>query len=169
MTDQESTPAEGDTPEATTESEVKVKETKTFDEGYVKQLRAEAAANRKKAQEVTERLEALEERDKTEAEKAAAKAAREAQRAEAAEAKLTRYEVATEKGLPADTLDLLTGNTREELEARADRILELVKSRTESQKEPDFDGGAREPAPEPQTPEEAHNRLFLEALGRQLT
>ena len=168
---QEDTPATGETPEAQSDAEQakqyegKSPPAKTFDADYVKTLRAENASYRKKAQEVSERLEALEERDKTEAEKAAAKAAKEAQRAEAAEAKLTRYEVAAEKGLPADTLDLLSGNTREELEAKADRILELVKSRTESQKEPDFDGGAREPAPDPQTPEEAHNDVFLKALG----
>jgi hypothetical protein len=158
----ENTPAEGEKPEATVETEVK--QTKSFDEDYVKTLRAENAAHRKKAQEAIERLEALEERDKTEAEKAAAKATKEAQRAEAAEAKLTRYEVAAEKGLPSDTLDLLSGSTREELEAKADRILELVKSRTESEKEPDFDGGAREPAPDPLPPEQQHNVDIAAAL-----
>jgi hypothetical protein len=161
----ENTPAEGEKPAGTANpAEAEVKVTKSFDEDYVKTLRAENAAHRKKAQEAIERLEALEERDKTEAEKAAAKATKEAQRAEAAEAKLTRYEVAAEKGLPSDTLDLLSGTTREELEAKADRILELVKNRTESEREPDFDGGAREPAPEPLPPEQQHNVDIAAAL-----
>ena len=161
---QEDAPATGETPAAETESEVKVKETKTFDEGYVKQLRAENARYRTEAQEVKKRLEELEERDASEVEKAQKKATKLEQEAAEAKSKLTRYEVAAEKGLPADTLDLLSGNTREELEAKADRILELVKSRTESQREPNFDGGAREPAPEPMTAEEKHNKFFLEQV-----
>lgn len=164
MAQEAEAPAEGETPEATT-VETEVKETKKFDESYVKELRAENAATRKKAQEAFARLEELELRDKTEAEKAAAKATKEQQRADAAEARLARYEVATDKKVPAEAVEFLQGNTREELEASADKLLELVKSGTTSNDSPNFDGGPREPAPEPLSPEEAHNKTFLEALG----
>lgn len=159
MSDQESTPAEGSTPEATPEPKP---ESKTFDEAYVKELRAEAAKWRTQAKQSSEEAEELKERDKSELEKALSKAAK-AEKAKAeAEVALTRYQVAAEKNVPADALDLLTGDSREELEAKADKLLELTKARTP---EPDFDGGAREPAPDPKTPEEAHNDTFLEALG----
>ena len=159
MSEQDSTPAEGQTPEATPEAKP---ESKTFDEAYVKELRAEAAKWRTQAKQSSEEAEELKERDKSELEKALSKVAK-AEKAKAeAEVALTRYQVAAEKNVPADALDLLTGDSREELEAKADKLLELTKARTP---EPDFDGGAREPAPEPKTPEEAHNDTFLEALG----
>ena len=160
----------GQEPEAPTNAEAEVTvttpavEPKTFDEDYVKSLRSENARYRTEAQEVKRRLEELEERDASEVEKAQRKATKLEQEAAEARTKLTRYEVATEKGLPADTLDLLNGSTREELEAKADRILELVKSRNESQIAPDFDGGAREPAAETLAPEEQHNRDIVAAL-----
>jgi hypothetical protein len=56
---------------------------------------------------------------------------------------------------------LLKGTTREELEASADKILSLVKKPDTSDTKPDFDGGAREPAPDPETPEQAHNKEVL--------
>lgn len=69
-----------------------------------------------------DKLAEIEEANKTEAEKLA-------QRAEAAEAKLAdaeravlRSEVAAEKNVPAS---LLTGSTKEELEASADALLEF--------------------------------------------
>ena len=166
---QEDTPAEApeaDAPKGTKENPATVsQEPKTFDADYVKTLRSESAANRKKAQEAIARIEELEARDQSELEKAQTKAAKLEQAKVEAEAKLLRYEVAAEKDVPAEALDFLTGNTREELEAKADKLLELVKSRNENTPEPDFDGGAREPAPENLTPEEEHNRLFLQAMG----
>ena len=165
---QEDTPAEAqeaDAPKGTKENPATVsQEPKTFDADYVKSLRSESAANRKKAQEAIARIEELEARDQSELEKAQTKAAKLEQAKVEAEAKLLRYEVAAEKDVPAEALDFLTGNTREELEAKADKLLELVKSRNNTP-EPDFDGGAREPAEENLTPEEEHNRLFLQAMG----
>jgi transcriptional regulator len=111
------------------------------------------------------RLDELEQANASEIEKAQAKATKAEQAKAEAEAKLTRYEVAAEKQIPAEAMDLLTGSTREELEAKADKLLELVKSRTDSNEEPDFDGGAREPAPDPKTPEAAHNESVLALLG----
>lgn len=40
--------------------------------------------------------------------------------------KLLKYEVASQKGIPADALDLLVGSTREELESAADKLLSLI-------------------------------------------
>jgi hypothetical protein len=49
-------------------------------------------------------------------------------KAEASEAstKLLKFEVATQKGIPAEALDLLNGSTREELERAADKLLSLI-------------------------------------------
>lgn len=154
-------PAEAPEAEATPES----KPSKTFDADYVKTLRSESASYRKKAQELEQRLSELEERDQSELQKAQGKAAKAEQAKADAEARLIRYEVATEKQIPADALDLLTGTTREELEAKADKLLELTQNRNEPTPDPDFDGGARGPAPDPKTPEEQANDTFLGLLG----
>lgn len=111
------------------------------------------------------RLDELEAANATEVEKANKKVTTEKERADAAEAKLLRFEVAAEKEVPADYLDLLVGNTRDELEAKAEKIVQLVKSRNESNDPPDFNGGAREPAPDTQTPDQAHNALILGLAG----
>lgn len=157
----EGTPAEGqepDAPPANEGPEPKGDKPETFSREYVESLRAEAAKHRTRAQE-------LEDANKSDLEKAQTKAQRAEQAKADAEAKLLRYEIAAEKEVPADALDFLTGNTREELEAKADRLLELVKSRNDQKQEPSFDGGAREPAEENLSPEEEHNRLFLAAMG----
>jgi hypothetical protein len=160
---QEDAPVEAPEAEAPA-SEVNRDAVKTFDADYVKTLRNESASYRKKAQELEQRLSELEERDQSELQKAQGKAAKAEQAKADAEAKLIRYEVAAEKQVPADALDLLTGTTREELEAKADKLLELTKNR-EPEPDPDFDGGAREPAPDPKTPEESHNDSILKVLG----
>jgi hypothetical protein len=55
---------------------------------------------------------------------------------------------------------LLTATTREDLEAQADLILENAKPAT-----PEFDGGARETAPTPKSPEQDHNDLAVQLFG----
>lgn len=52
--------------------------------------------------------------------------------AESARATLIRYEVASEKGIPADALRLLTGSTREELEESADVLLALIATQSKT-------------------------------------
>lgn len=49
-------------------------------------------------------------------------------KAEASEAstKLLKFEVASQKGIPAEALELLNGSTREELERAADKLLSLI-------------------------------------------
>jgi hypothetical protein len=117
-------------------------EPKVFDEDYVKKLRAEAAGNRTKANELEQRLKEFEDRDKSETEKAADRATKAEQEAAAAKTQLLRYEVAKDKGLDAKYAELLTGSTKEEMDSVADRLLELATPAT-----PSFDGGARQPAP----------------------
>jgi len=48
------------------------------------------------------------------------------QDADAAKLQLTRYEIASEKGVPKNAIKLLSGTTREELELAADELLELI-------------------------------------------
>lgn len=43
-----------------------------------------------------------------------------------ASAKLLKLEVAAQKGVPTEALDLLPGSSREELEAAADKLLSLI-------------------------------------------
>lgn len=74
------------------------------------------------------RVQEFEDRDKTELERAQAAAEAAARERDEATAALLRYEIAAEKGVPNDALALLTGSTREELEAKADSILALVKT-----------------------------------------
>jgi hypothetical protein len=153
---------EGQEPTPATEPNEPQAGGKTFDEAYVKQLRAEAAQHRKDAQEAKQRAEELEARDQSEVEKLTTKVTKAERERDDAKAALLRYEVATEKQVPADAMDLLVGSTREELEAKADRLLELVK-RPEAT--PEFDGGTREPAPEPKTPDQEHNELAAALFG----
>ena len=152
------------TPEAKEGEKPQGDEPKTFDADYVKTLRSEAASNRKRAQDAEARIEELSEQDKSELEKLTGKLSKAESKAQEAEGRLLRFQVAAEKQVPADALDLLTGSTREELEARADKILNLVKS-PNTEQTPDFDGGARETAPEPKSASEAHNDLAMQLLG----
>lgn len=156
-------PAEGQEPEATPTSEGQEPKAESKPTGFdalpaetqaeIKKLRAEAAQYRTKAQE-------LEDAQKSEIDKALTKAQRAESAKAEAEAKLLRYEVAQEKEVPAKLVPLLTATTREELEAQASLILENAKPAT-----PEFDGGAREPAPEPKAPDAAHNELAAALLG----
>jgi hypothetical protein len=105
-------------------------------------------------------LDEIKEANASEIEKAQIKTTKAEQRAAEAEAKLLRFDVAQEKEVPAKLVPLLTGKTREELEAQASLILENAKPAT-----PDFDGGPRDPAGPAQTPEEEHNEFFLRLMG----
>jgi hypothetical protein len=64
-------------------------------------------------------------------------------RTEASEAtvKLLRYEVATQKGVPSDAIDLLTGSSREELESSADKLLSLIANQSKTPIKPDINQG----------------------------
>lgn len=57
-----------------------------------------------------------------------------------------RLRVALQKKVPAELIDRLRGDTKEDLEADADQLLDLVKSPAPG---PGLDGGSRDPAPPP--------------------
>lgn len=160
MADEAAVEGQEPAPPAADDAATTPTDSKTFDEVYVKQLRAEAASSRKARQDLEAKIAEFEERDKSETEKLAGKIAKAEQRAAEAESKLLRYEVAQEKNVPAKLVPLLTGSTREVLEAQAALILENAKPA-----EPDFDGGPREPAGPAKTPEEEHNDFFLKLMG----
>lgn len=96
-------------------------------------LKAEREAARKAKRELEAALAKVkeyEDRDKTEQEKLAEENAR----LKAFEGENLRLRVAAEKDLPAGLIDRLHGDNREELEADADKLLELfaAKARTTS-------------------------------------
>lgn len=164
-------PAEGEKPAAEAPKDAADKpapestdQPKSFDAEYVSSIRSEAANWRVKAQQAAEKLEEYEEQNKSELERAQSKASKAEAKAQEAEGRLLRFQVAAEKQVPKELIQRLQGTTREELEADADELLSLVKSRTDNEKAPDFDGGAREPAPE-LDPEKGFNTTALEVLG----
>ena len=125
-------------------------------------------AERKAAKDAKRRAEAAEakvreyeEANASELEKAQAKVAKAEQAKAEAEARLTRFEVASEKEVPPKLVPLLTATSREELEAQADLIIENAKT----EPDPEFDGGARDPAPDPESPETAHDKLVTQLIG----
>ena len=144
--------------------EADAQESRQFDEAYVKKLRSEAAKYRTEAQEVKTKLQEYEDAQKSELEKAQDKLAKTEEAKAQAEATLLRYEVATSKGVPSQLMELLTGSSQEELERQADLILENAKPAEAPQAT--FEGGPREPAPEPKTPNQAHNELIVGLLGK---
>ena len=107
-----------------------------------------------------ERLDEIEAANASELEKAQKAAAKAQGEAADAATKLLRFEVAQEKEVPAKLVPLLTAASKEELEVQADLILENAKPAQAS-----FDGGTREPSPDPKTPERAHSEALLGLLG----
>lgn len=99
---------------------------KTFDEGYVKKLREEAASHRTRAAEAAARVKELEDAGKSESERNAERAAEAERKAAAAERRLLQIEVATKKKVPLDMADRLVGDNKEDLEKDADKFLKAV-------------------------------------------
>lgn len=95
------------------------------DHPLVKTLDAQKATI-KELKAKAKRLDDLEEAQKTESQRLTERADTEFARAEAAEAELVRYKVATEKGIPVNAMKFLVGTTREEIEASAKDVLELI-------------------------------------------
>lgn len=87
-----------------------------------------------------------EQNQKSDQEKLAERLATAEALASEASTKLTRYEVASQKGIPAEALDLLHGSTREELEVAADKLLSLIADQSKP-KSPIPDANQGKPAP----------------------
>lgn len=150
----------GQTPDAAGSAEPQ-----TFDAAYVKSLRAEAAKSRKAKEAAEAALQERTDRDKTEAQRLADKAAENERKAAEAESKALRYEVAATRSLDLSAADFLSGQTREEIEASADKLAALLADKAKP-RGAGFDGGARKTPDATKTPEQAHNDLLLAALGR---
>jgi hypothetical protein len=82
----------------------------------------EAAAFKEQADKWRE----YEENQKSDHEKLAEELARTKAEADKASAELLRLKIASEKGITGEALDLLTGTTQEELEAKAEKLLSLI-------------------------------------------
>lgn len=117
----------------------------------------------KEAEKYRLELKKYEDRDKTDAEKLEERATSAEARATTAEGKLLRLEVASSKGLPAELVARMQGNSREELEADAEELLTLVKPVKPSG---GFDGGVRgsTEATTTKTPGEAHNDFLTQVV-----
>lgn len=89
--------------------------------------REAAKEARQRAEELATKVKEFEDRDKSEQEKLEERASTAEERAAKAEVKLLRFDVAVAKDLPLELADRLQGDTREQLEEDAGRLLELVK------------------------------------------
>ncbi len=158
---EETAPAKSPAPEAatadsTTFTQAQVNDLIAREKGKIQSKYGDYADIKAKAA----KLEEIENANASELEKAQKKAAEAERIANESTAKLLRFEVANDLEVPAKLVPLLTATDREGLEAQANLILENAKTAT-----PNFDGGARKPAEEELSPEEAHNKLFLKAVG----
>lgn len=93
----------------------------------------------KRARDLEARLKEFEDRDKTEAEKLAERAQKAESDAAEARTKLLRFEVAAAKKVPAELAEFLVGDTKAELEAKADALLAHLKPAEAT----NFDNGVR--------------------------
>lgn len=95
-------------------------------EGGKKALEAERAARAKAEADLKAYKQEIEDSKKTAEQKAADDLAAATATASAEAAKALRYEVAAEKGLDLALAARLTGSTREDLEADADKLMALI-------------------------------------------
>jgi Skp family chaperone for outer membrane proteins len=133
---------------------------------YIRRLRQEAAQYRNELKDVRGNLKKFEDEGKTEAQKLADAAAAAERQATESTAKLLRYEVAAEKGLPLRLAGRLQGSTKQELEVDAENLIKEFGIEGESAGEPagrsGFDGGVRRPVSRPKS----MNGLIRQAAGR---
>lgn len=135
----EPTPEPTPTPPAPPAPEPKPTETVEFWKQKAREQEARAKANAEKATKFDE----FEAASKTEAQKLAERADSAERTATETAAKLARFEVAAEKGIPIELAPRLQGSTKEELLADADVLLTQVGQT--APKPPTLDGGARKP------------------------
>ncbi len=159
---------EGQEPGGVNDPEGQEPKGRSYTEAYVKQLRRENAALRSRATDAEEALQERNDAEKTELEREREQRVAEAARADSLELRILRYEVATEAGLEPAAIKFLTGTTREELELHADELKQLLREQAKPTAA-GFDGGARTPPTTKGTPEEEHNKLLMDALGRPRT
>lgn len=147
-------PADGQDPQATgseqttDQQDSAGQEPEMFPREVVEQLRRENAARRTREAELAAQIKEFKDSTKSESEKLEERAAAaESSKAEletevgSLRTQLLRYEIAAAKGLDLKHAHRLAGQSREEMEADADELAQLVRPRD------DLDGGARGRAP----------------------
>lgn len=118
-----------ETPEVSTpETETVAEPQGTADVDWKKEARKwETRAKEASAfKEQADKWREYENNQKSEHEKLAEELARAKEEASQASTELLRLKIASEKGITGDALELLTGSTQEELEAKADKLLSLI-------------------------------------------
>jgi hypothetical protein len=97
---------------------------------------------------------------KSEVEKMADELARFKAEASESSTKLLKFEIASQKGVPTEALDLLHGSTREELEKSADKLLSLIADQSKpNTPKPDLNQG------KPSSGGQSTGDQFAAALG----
>lgn len=163
----EETPAP-EVPETPANSEAPRNEDEPLGEAGQKALDAfkqRAKDAEKELKELRQREQEREDAEKSELEKAQTKLERTTQELTELQTKLLRSEVADELEVPAKLRPLLTATSKEDLETQAKLILENATP----PKNPEFDGGPRDPSPEPMAPDQAHNDLIARLFGAKQT
>lgn len=168
MADEEQTPPAG---EQDTSEDVQVPEGAQNPDAVKAALQREreaAKAARHEAEGLKARLKEYEDRNKSESEKLAERIAETERQATELAARNLRYEVAAERGLDLKAASFLAGSTREEIEARADELAQMLAAQKQQQTVPSLDGGARPAATPPADPKDAHQSLIAGLLGGQI-
>lgn len=134
MPEDQQTDAATETDATGTQTEATTEQTQTSTEkdwkAEAEKWQAMSRETEKKARagaDAVKKLAALEESQKTEAQKVADRATEAESRATAAEMALARYRVAVAKGVPAELVDRLRGETEDEMSKDADKLMALVK------------------------------------------
>jgi hypothetical protein len=117
------------TPDAPTDAPTPGAETAPDTGGESTDWKSEARKWEQRAKEnssAAARLKEIEDASKSEAQRAQEALAEAQRERDEAAVRALRYEVAAERGIPADALELLHGTTREELEVKADKLKTLI-------------------------------------------
>jgi hypothetical protein len=122
----------------TTEVQAEVVETDWKAEARKWENRAKAA---KADSELAAKWREYETSLKPEHERTAEELAQAKHEAQLASVKLMRYEVASQKGIPSEAIDLLNGTTQEELESNADKLLSLIANQSKTPIKADVNQG----------------------------
>ena len=160
MSDEQAATAE---PEVTPEPEAPRNEDQPLGEAGQKALDAfkqRARDAEQRAKELEAQIQEREDAEKSELERAQGSLQKTEQELAEARTRLLRTEVADEMEVPSKLRPLLTGTSKEELVEQASLILENAAA----PKNPEFDGGPRDPSPDPKSPADAHNDLLINQL-----
>jgi hypothetical protein len=135
----ENTGTTAETADATTPEGFKSPESKEAvlaDLAKEREARKAAEKAAKENRSAAQKLAELEESQKTEQQKLADQLAAVTAERDAAHGQLLRHRVAVAKGLTADLVDRLRGDTEDELSADADQLLALVSKKDDSETRP---------------------------------